>query len=355
MKAEQLMEAIIANAQEGRNLTVRAVRSGTATKEGDRFLLVPVPYRNEFILLYYGELGLNDDELYGAENSCLEYGGFIFTRNRKWYDYRYCVLNCLTDDDFHEIVSEQGCASLDKECKTLFNQRITEYFLNSDDAKKPYNLSNYHKNDVFKLIVAGTDVAEMTLYELVQAKSCEFKLPERINEYRYLEDQDEYMMELVEKGYNANKEKLRHMKVTLEQIIKDYWKLRKNIQHPIWKRAELVRVIPNPKSKIIVTFKIGNCIITEKMKAEPLVGEPRHLLDHDDAETELMEKDLPSNVKAVVQASRKNLKDGCLTLDAIETVSYRKETIYSKQEFMKKLEEGNFPFAQKKEENNNGM
>ena len=45
MKAEQLMEAIIANAQEGRNLTVRAVRSGTATKEGDRFLLVPVTVR----------------------------------------------------------------------------------------------------------------------------------------------------------------------------------------------------------------------------------------------------------------------------------------------------------------------
>lgn len=355
MNAEQLMDAVIAAAKERQNLTVRAVRGGTATGEGDRFLLVPVSYRKEFILIYYGELGLDDDEFYGAENSRLEYGGFIFTRNRKWYDYRPYVLNCLIDDDFHEIVSGQGRASLERECQTLFNQNITEYFLHSDDAKKPYNLSNYNKNDVFKLIVAGTDVAGMTLYELAQAKSCEFKLPERINEYRYLEDPDGYMMELVEKGYNGNKEKLRHMKVTLEQIIKDYWKLKKNIQHPIWKKAELVRVIPNPKSKIVVTFKIGNCTIIEKMKAEPLVGGPRHLLDHDDIDTVLMEKDLPSNVKAVVQVSRKDLKDGCLTLDAIETVSYRKETIYSKQEFMKKLEEGNFPFAQKKEGTENGM
>lgn len=346
MKAEQLMEAVIAAAQEGHNLTVRAAKRGVATGEGDRFLLVPVPYRKEFILVYYGERGLDDDEFYGAEESQLEYGGFVFTRTRKWYDYRYYMLNCLTDGDFKGIVSERECASLNQECKTLFNHHITEYFLNSDDAKKPYNLSNYDMNIVLSLIVAGTDVSKMTLYELVLAKSCEFKLPESINKYRYLEDRDGYVMELVERGYDANRACLRHLKVTLEQIKKDYGKLKRNLQHPIWKKAELVRAIPNPKSKISVTYKIGSCLITEKMKAEPLAR---------DADTKLKERDLPPHVRAVFQASCKDSKDGFLPLDAIETVSYQKEIIYSKQEFMKKLEEGKNTFIQKKEANENGM
>lgn len=340
MKAEQLMEAVIASAQEGRNLTVRAVKRGVATAEGERFLLVPVPYRKDFILVYYGERGLDDDEFYGAEDSRLEYGGFIFTRNKKWYDYRRYVLSCLTGGDFEGIVSEQGRTSLEQECKKLFNYHITEHFLSSDDAKKPYNLSNYDTNDVLSLIVAGTDVSEMTLYELALEKSCDFRLPERINEYRYLEDQDGYAMELVERGYEANRAKLRHMNVTLEQMKKDYEKLKRNIQHPIWKKAELARVIPNSKSKVSVTFKIGSCLITEKMKAEPLVC---------DADTKLMERDLPPSVRAVFQASCKDSEDRFLTLEAIETVSHRKVIIYSKQEFMKNA------FTQNKEANENGM
>lgn len=330
MKAEQLMEAVITAAQEGRTLTVRAVKRGIATEEGERFFLAPVQYRKEFILVYYGEHGLDDDDLYGAEHSQLEYGGFIFTRNLKWYDYRYYMLNCLTGGDFKEIVSEVGIASLVEECKTLFNRHITEYFLNSCDAKNPYNLSDYDKDGVLSLIVSGADVAEMTLYELVQAKSCEFKLPERINEYRYLEDPEGYTMELVKEGYDANRTMLRYMKTILEQMKKDYGKLKRNIQHPIWKKAELVRVIPNSKSKVSVTFKISNCLITEKMKAEPLVR---------GADTKLTEHDLPPNVRAVFQASRKDSEDKFLSLEAIETVSHRKEIIYSKLEFIKKLEE----------------
>lgn len=338
MKAERLMEALIANAQEGRNLTVRAVKRGVAVEKGARFLLVPVPYRKKFILVYCGERGLNDDELYGAEDSWLEYSGFIFTGNMRWYDYRPYVLNCLTGGDFEGIVCEQRHTSLEQECKKLFDYRITEHFLSSDDAKKPYNLSNYDINDVLSLIVAGTDVSEMTLYELALKKSCDFRLPESINKYRYLEDQDGYVMELVERGYDANRTKLRYMNVTLKQMKKDYKKLKRNIQHPIWKKAELARVIPDPKSKVSVTFKIGDCLVTEKMKAEPLVY---------DADTKLMERDLPPSVRAVFQASRKDSKDEFLTFEAIETVSYWKRIIYSKQEFMKKLEEGQSAFDQK--------
>lgn len=76
-----------------------------------------------------------------------------------------------------------------------------------------------------------------------------------------------------------------------------------------------------------MTFKIGSCIITEKMKAEPLVR---------GIDTKLTEYDLSPNIRAVLLASTKDSEGKFLTIDAIETVSLRKEIIYSKQEFMKK-------------------
>lgn len=344
MRAEQLMESVITAAQEGRNLMVRAVKHGVATEEGERFLLVPIPYRKDFILVYYGEQGQDDDDFYAAEGSRLEYGGFIFTRNKRWYDYRYYVLSCLTGDDFKGIVSAQGRTSLTTECEKLFGQRITEYFLNSEDAKKPYNLSGYNINDVLSLIVSNANVSEMTLFDLT--KSYNFIIPEKINEFCCLEDLDGYISELVEKSYDVNKTKLRHAQVILHQMKKDYKKLQKNTQHPIWKKAEMVRVIPNQTVKVSVTFKIGSCFITEKMKAEPLVS---------GINTELIGRDLPPNVCAILKASYNGTEGVSISLEAIESISFRKEILYCKRDFMKELEKRQNTLIPNKEDSGNDM
>lgn len=133
MKAEHLVDCIIKTAQKGHNLMLRATKGGTANMMGDRFLLVPVPYRKEFILVYYGKFGQNDEDYYVTEGNRLEYGGFIFTRTKHWYDYPYYMLNCLTDGVFQGITGTQGRTARTKECEELFRLRITEHFLNSED------------------------------------------------------------------------------------------------------------------------------------------------------------------------------------------------------------------------------
>lgn len=339
MEAERLMESIITAAQEGQHLMLRATRTGIRETAGDRFLIVPVPYRKEFILIYYGELGQDDDEYYAAESSRLEYGGFIFTRTKRWYDYHHYMLQCLIDGDFDKISGEQKRTVWTRKCEELFRQRITEHFLNSEDKKKPYNLYDYTMDDVFSLIVSQVNVAEMTLYDLT--KSCNFNISERINEFRYLEDVDGYVDELVIRNYESNIGRIRQKQVILCQMKKDYEKLKKDTSHPIWKKAEIARVIPVEANKVNVTFKIGSCTITEKMRVEPLISGTK---------TELTGRDIPPNVSAILKALYTGSETEIVKLNAIETISYRNEVLYCKRDFMKKLGKGQGAQEQNEEE-----
>lgn len=67
MKAEKLMESIITAAKEGRHMTVYLKGANHSVSDGERVLLVPVLYRKEFILIYYGDYGRNDDDYIASE------------------------------------------------------------------------------------------------------------------------------------------------------------------------------------------------------------------------------------------------------------------------------------------------
>lgn len=337
MEAMQLVESVIKAAQDEHTLMLRATKSTAANTMGDRLRLVPVLYRKVFILVYYGEFGQNDDEFSVVEGGQLKYGGFIFMRTKQWYDSCYYMLSRLTDGDFQGIVGTQGRTAWTKECEDLFRQRITEYFLNSEDSKKPYNPSGYRIDSVFSLIVSHVNVAEMTLYDLT--KSCNFDISEKINEFRYLEDANDYVNKLVVKSYDFNKKQLRQKQAILCQMKEDYEKLKKNISHPIWKKEEMARVIPDVATKVNVTFKIGGCLITEKVKTALLTcGEKTELTGHD----------LPLNVSAILKASHTGAEAEFIEFSAIEIISYRNETLYCKRDFARRLEKQNLP--PKKEE-----
>lgn len=149
------------------------------------------------------------------------------------------MIGRLTGYEFETITSSR--CSVENDCERLFIQRLIEYFLQSDDAKKPYNLSNYNSDNVLSLIVSNTDVSEITLHDFMASNNqYQFKTLKGINVYRYLEDPDGYITALVEENYEANKTMLRHAQVILNQVKKDYEKLKRNIQHPIWKKAEMI-------------------------------------------------------------------------------------------------------------------
>lgn len=172
----------------------------------------------------------------------------------------------------------------------------------------------------------------MKLYDLT--KSCNFDISEKINEFRYLEDANDYVNELVVKNYDSNKKQLRQKQAILCQMKEDYEKLKRNISHPIWKKAEMVRVIPDVATKVSVTFKIGGCLITEKVKTE--------LLTHG-VKMELTGRDLPPNVSAILKASHTGAEAEFIKFSAIETISYRNENLYCRRDYAKKLEKQNIP------------